>query len=96
MLGRVGLAGFDLKPPEEMSGGERQRVAIARALAVEPAVFLADEPTSNLDEESAAAVRDILIGLRESGVTIVIATHDPALAALADRRYTLTAGSLTS
>jgi lipoprotein-releasing system ATP-binding protein len=81
--------------PFELSGGERQRVAIARAIANEPALILADEPTGNLDVESAEAVAALLESLRdERGCTLVVVTHNPAMAALADYHLALVEGTL--
>jgi putative ABC transport system ATP-binding protein len=81
--------------PLELSGGERQRVAIARALANQPSVILADEPTGNLDEASTERVVDLLARLPvDHGCTLVIVTHDPAIAARADRRLHLAGGRL--
>ncbi|MCU1490305.1 MAG: Cell division transporter, ATP-binding protein FtsE [Acidimicrobiaceae bacterium] len=95
LLGDVGLAGRAEHRPFELSGGERQRVAIARAIANEPEVILADEPTGNLDVDSAAAVAALLESLRdERGTTLVVVTHNPALAALADFHLRLVDGQL--
>jgi ABC-type lipoprotein export system ATPase subunit len=95
LLGSVGLAERLDHRPFELSGGERQRVAIARAIANEPELILADEPTGNLDVESAEAVAALLESLRdERGCTVVVVTHNPAMAALADRHFALVDGSL--
>jgi lipoprotein-releasing system ATP-binding protein len=81
--------------PAKLSGGERQRAAIARALINGPGLVLADEPTGNLDSASAGSVRELLFGLSAAyGTTLVLATHDPVLAAGADRRLALADGEL--
>lgn len=85
MLERVGLAERLKHRPSELSGGERQRVAIARALVHQPRVLFADEPTGNLDAEAGRSIMEILIGLHRDGQTIVMVTHDPQVAAAADR-----------
>ena len=93
-LARVGLGHrLDRRPPE-LSGGEQQRVAIARALAGRPRLVWADEPTGNLDSEMAAAVMELLTELHREGLTIVLVTHDPTVAALADRLITVRDGEL--
>jgi len=75
----VGLAGRENASPIQLSGGEQQRVAIARAVVNRPSILIADEPTANLDAESAARVLDIFVAFRQVGVTVLIATHDLAL-----------------
>jgi putative ABC transport system ATP-binding protein len=93
-LTRVGLGHrLDRRPPE-LSGGEQQRVAIARALAGRPHLVWADEPTGNLDSEMAGAVMDLLGELHDEGLTIILVTHDPGVAARADRLITVKDGEL--
>ena len=95
MLARVGLGDRLDSPVDVLSGGEQQRVALARALVHEPALVLADEPTGNLDEVTAAQIAPLLRELaRERGATVVLVTHDQQLAAGADRCVTLREGQL--
>lgn len=91
-LARVGLADRADQLASTLSGGERQRVAIARALASGTPVLLADEPTGNLDQASGTAVMDILADLATTGTTVVLVTHDPVLAARAQRRIRIVDG----
>jgi putative ABC transport system ATP-binding protein len=93
-LTRVGLGHRLDRRPMELSGGEQQRVAVARALAGTPRIVWADEPTGNLDSEMAAAVIDLLGELHREGLTIVLVTHDPTVAAHADRLITVRDGRL--
>ena len=96
-LAEVGLGDRLRSAVDRLSGGEQQRVAIARALVHEPAVLLADEPTGNLDEETASQVMRVLLSLTKSrGTTLVVVTHDAWLASSADRVLELREGKLVS
>lgn len=86
LLGRVGLGGRLDHFPVQLSGGEQQRVALARAFINQPKLLFADEPTGNLDAETAAIIVDLVFALnREAGTTLVLVTHDPELAARTDQ-----------
>ncbi len=85
LLKSFGLGDRLLHRPRELSGGERQRVAIARALMNDPRVLLADEPTGNLDEKTGEGILDLIAEQHRNGLTIVMVTHDPAIATRADR-----------
>jgi putative ABC transport system ATP-binding protein len=94
-LSRVGLASRMKHFPSELSGGQQQRVAIARALAGEPRLLLADEPTGNLDSLMARGVMELLEEINGQGTTIVMVTHDPELAARAQRNVHIIDGQVT-
>ena len=95
LLEAVGLGNRRASYPKELSGGELQRVAIARALAHAPALILADEPTGNLDPDTAGQIMALLVDqVRERGAAMLLVTHSPAAAATADRRLLLTARGL--
>ena len=95
MLGRVGLGERLGHYPKVLSGGEQQRVALARAFVVEPAVLLADEPTGSLDFATGEKVMELMFDLnRERGTTLVLVTHDRAIAARCERRITIDAGQV--
>jgi putative ABC transport system ATP-binding protein len=91
---RVGLGHRLDRRPMELSGGEQQRVAVARALAGEPRIVWADEPTGNLDSEMAAAVIELLGELHADGLSIILVTHDPTVAAHSDRLITVRDGRI--
>ena len=92
-LRAVGLGHRLTHLPGQLSGGEQQRVALARAFAPRPRLLLADEPTGNLDHATGAAVMDLLFGMQaRSGTTLLLITHDPALAARCDRRIRIADG----
>jgi len=91
----VGLAGRGSHRPSQLSGGELQRVALARALAHRPAIVLADEPTGNLDPETAERILDLFVAeVRSSGSAAILVTHSDRAAAVAERQLVLTPAGL--
>ncbi|MFF2634084.1 ABC transporter ATP-binding protein [Microbacterium sp. NPDC058021] len=94
-LDRVGLSHRTDFLPTRLSGGERQRVAVARAVVSTPSVLLADEPTGNLDAATSEEVMELFDDLRADGLTLVVITHDTAVASRADRRVRIADGRLT-
>ena len=94
-LARVGLASRTKHYPSELSGGQQQRVAIARALAGSPRLLMADEPTGNLDSLMARGVMELLEEINRQGTTIIMVTHDPELAARAQRNVHIIDGQVT-
>ena len=95
VLETVGLASRKRHLPSQLSGGQQQRVAIARALAGEPRFLLADEPTGNLDSSMASSIMELLLEINAAGTTIVMVTHEPALAARAKRNIYVRDGRVT-
>lgn len=94
-LERVGLSGREKHKPGELSGGQQQRVAIARAIAAKPSIFLADEPTGNLDSSTGQEIMGLFHELHEQGHTIVLITHDDTVARQASRMIHILDGKLT-
>jgi len=96
LLAQLGLTEHAEKPPSELSGGQQQRVALARALANRPVLLLADEPTGNLDTAAAGDVLALLQRQHDDGQTVVLVTHDPRVAAAADRVLLMQDGVIRS
>jgi putative ABC transport system ATP-binding protein len=96
MLDRVGLGARLANRPGALSGGEQQRVAIARALVASPAIVWADEPTGNLDADTAAAVLELLLEVHRDGNTLVLVTHDPDVGVWASRLVRLVNGQVAA
>ncbi len=97
VLEEVGLSGLEDKRPLEMSGGQQQRVAVARAIVARPRMVLADEPTANLDSETAARLLELMAQLnRNHGITFLFSTHDPAVMEVARRLVRLRDGRVVS
>jgi len=97
LLAEVGLEGMEHRRPHELSGGQQQRVAIARAIAANPAVVLADEPTANVDSETAEKLLSIMEGLNQKrDVTFVFSTHDPRVMGRARRLLRMVDGKIES
>jgi putative ABC transport system ATP-binding protein len=96
LLERVGVGPHADKLPTTLSGGEQQRVAIARALANEPPLVIADEPTGNLDSITARGILDLFRNLANYGTTVVIATHEPDIARVSDRKIEISDGVLSN
>ena len=94
LLEAVGIAELARVGPHELSGGELRRMAVARALLMEPVVVLADEPTAGLDEESTAAVLELLRQTAQEGAAVLVVTHEEGAARFADRVLTMDAGEL--
>ncbi len=93
-LGTVGLEERVHHRPAELSGGEQQRVAIARATVMRPQLLLADEPTGNLDSSSGRHVMEVLEGMNADGLTLIVVTHDPAMASRANRALVMEDGEV--
>jgi len=96
LLEQLGIANKAFNAPNQLSGGEKQRAAMARALVNQPAILLADEPTGNLDSKSAMDVLTILRQTHHNGQTILVVTHDPNVASIAQRVIVMKDGQITS
>lgn len=95
-LMQVGLGNRLKHRPNQLSGGQQQRVAIARAIVMNPRIILADEPTGNLDSRSSAEIMALIRKLSESGITVVLVTHEPEIAGFASRRIVIKDGQILS
>lgn len=95
-LNKVGLGERLMNKPSQLSGGQQQRVAIARALVTKPSLLLADEPTGNLDSKTGAAILELFKELHRSGITIIMVTHDPEIAAEAGRQIIVRDGQIVN
>jgi putative ABC transport system ATP-binding protein len=96
VMEEVGLGHRKHHLPSQLSGGEQQRVCIARALVNNPSILLADEPTGNLDQENGGRVLELIGGLQGQGMTVIMVTHNPAIAAMGDRIIEIIDGRVSS
>ena len=94
LLAKTGLSEKAHSYPCELSGGQQQRVAIARAIVNEPSLLLADEPTGQLDSKTSDQIMNLIINLNKKGITVILVTHDPDVAALASRTITISDGTI--
>ena len=97
MLLKVGLKGYEMRKPSQMSGGQQQRIGIARALVASPKIIFADEPTGNLDTNTTKEVMDLIVGMvKENNQTLILVTHDRMIANYADKVVTIQDGNILS